>query len=203
MSIITKFDPNYYIVSYPDIADALSSGELISNRYASALFELANHTQSVDKILNDLNLIQDCLNQNKDLKLLIRSPLISSSDKLNIMEKILSKNSVNKLTSNFLKVISVNKRFANLLSIISNFKKINLEKRGDIIVDINSADSLSNDQKTEISNKLKSILGEKLSLNFNVDKKIIAGLIFKVGSKMIDSSLASKITKLKIAMKGA
>tara|TARA_B100001123_G_scaffold418655_1_gene522919 strand:- start:988 stop:1545 length:558 start_codon:yes stop_codon:yes gene_type:complete len=185
------------------MASQTSSGELISNRYASALFELANHTQSVDKILNDLNLIQDCLNQNKDLKLLIRSPLISSSDKLNIMEKILSKNSVNKLTSNFLKVISVNKRFANLLSIISNFKKINLEKRGDIIVDINSADSLSNDQKTEISNKLKSILGEKLSLNFNVDKKIIAGLIFKVGSKMIDSSLASKITKLKIAMKGA
>jgi len=62
---------------------------------------------------------------------------------------------------------------------------------------------LSSNQKTDISNKLKSILGDKLSLNFTVDKKIIAGLIVKVGSKMIDSSLASKITKLKIAMKEA
>ena len=185
------------------MASQTSSGELISNRYASALFELATDSQSVDNILTDLNFIQDCVNQNKDLKLLIKSPLISSSDKLNIIEKILSKNSVNKLTSNFLKVLSSNRRFGSLISIILNFNKINLEKRGDIIVDINSADILSSNQKTDISNKLKSILGEKLSLNFTVDKKIIAGLIVKVGSKMIDSSLASKITKLKIAMKEA
>ena len=103
----------------------------------------------------------------------------------------------------FLKVISNNKRFVHLFSIISQFININAQKRGKVLADVTSADKLSDKQKNEINDQLKSILGEKLSLNFKVDNKIIGGLIVKVGSKMIDSSLASKIRKLKIAMKGA
>ena len=88
-------------------------------------------------------------------------------------------------------------------SIISQFIKINAQKRGDILADITSADELSDKQRNEIKDQLKSILGEKLSLNYKVDKKIIGGLIVKFGSKMIDSSLSSKINKLKIALKEA
>ena len=111
--------------------------------------------------------------------------------------------SVDRLTVTFLKVISNNKRFANLSSIIAQFIKINNQKRGDVLADVTSADELSDKQKNGIKDQLKLILGEKLSLNFKVDKKIIGGLIVKVGSKMIDSSLASKVNKLKIAIKGA
>ena len=71
------------------------------------------------------------------------------------------------------------------------------------MADVTSADELSDKQKNEIKDQLKSILGEKLSLNFNVDNKILGGLIVKIGSKMIDSSLASKINKLKVAIEGA
>ena len=77
------------------------------------------------------------------------------------------------------------------------------KKRGDVLADITSADELNDDQKNNITNQLKSILGDKLSLSFDVDKSIMGGLIVKVGSKMIDTSLANKINKLKIAMKGA
>ena len=80
---------------------------------------------------------------------------------------------------------------------------INFQKRGNVLADVTSADELSDNQKSEIRDKLKQTLGEKLSLNFNVDRKIIGGLIVKVGSKMIDSSLATKINKLKIAMREA
>jgi F-type H+-transporting ATPase subunit delta len=80
---------------------------------------------------------------------------------------------------------------------------INSLKRGDVLADVTSADELSHNQKNEIRDQLKQTLGEKLSLNFNVDRKIIGGLIVKVGSKMIDSSLATKINKLKIAMREA
>ena len=83
------------------------------------------------------------------------------------------------------------------------FKKINSEKRGDITANIISANVLSDDEKNNITNQLKKSLGEKLSLNFDVDEDIIGGLIVKVGSKMIDTSIANKINKLKIAMKGA
>ena len=80
---------------------------------------------------------------------------------------------------------------------------INSQKRGDVLADVTSADELSDHQKNVIRDQLKQTLGEKLSLNFNVDRKIIGGLIVKVGSKMVDSSLATKINKLKIAMREA
>ena len=180
-----------------------SSGNLIADRYASALYELAAESKNIDAVLKNFEFLQKNIKENKDLKLLIKSPLIASDDKQKIMEKILSKQLANKLTTTFLKVISNNKRFVHLLSIISQFININALKRGKILAVVTSADNLSDKQKNEINDQLKSILGEKLSLNFKVDKKIIGGLIVKVGSKMIDSSLASKISKLKIAMKGA
>ena len=80
---------------------------------------------------------------------------------------------------------------------------INSQKRGNVLADVTSADELSDKQKNEIKDQLKSILGEKLSLNFNVNNKILGGLIVKIGSKMIDSSLASKINKIKVAIEGA
>ena len=119
------------------------------------------------------------------------------------VNKILSKQKTDNLTNTFFKVISSNKRFAKLSSIISQFININSQKRGDVLADVTSADELSDNQKNKIYDQLKSILGEKLSLNFNVDNKILGGLIVKIGSKMIDSSLASKINKLKVAIEGA
>ena len=181
----------------------LSSGDLISDRYASALYDLAAEKKIVYLVLKDLTFLQKCIQENKDLKLLAKSPLITSSDKLNIFEKILSKRKADNITNIFLKVISRNKRFAKLSSIISQFMNINSLKRGDVLADVTSADELSHNQKNGIRDQLKQTLGKKLSLNFNVDRKIIGGLIVKVGSKMIDSSLATKINKLKIAMREA
>jgi F-type H+-transporting ATPase subunit delta len=86
---------------------------------------------------------------------------------------------------------------------ISQFININANKRGDVLADVTSADEFSEEEKVDIKDQLRTILGDKLLLNFKVDKKIIGGLIIKVGSKMIDTSLANKINKLKIAMKGA
>ena len=83
------------------------------------------------------------------------------------------------------------------------FINLNAKKRGDIIADITSADELNEQQRNNLKDQLKKILGEKLSLNFVVDKNIMGGLIVKIGSKMIDTSLLNKINKLKIAMKGA
>ena len=86
---------------------------------------------------------------------------------------------------------------------MTQFININSQKRGDILAEVISADQLNEEQKNTLKEQIKIILGDKLSLNFNVDKKIIGGLVVKVGSKMIDTSLANKINKLKIAMKGA
>ena len=185
------------------MASQLASGDLVSDRYASALYELAAEKKLVDNVLNDLSNLKNILKDNKELSLVVKSPLISSLDKQSIFETLLKKINANELTNTFIKVIEKNKRFSNLASIISQFMNINSQKRGDILADITSAGELDDNQKTNITNQLKSILGDKLSLSFDVDKNIMGGLIVKVGSKMIDTSLANKINKLKIAMKGA
>ena len=185
------------------MASKLASGDLIADRYASALYDLAADSKSVDSVLADLTLLQTMLNDQKDLNLVIKSPLIASTDKLDILEKLLLNIKANKLTLTFLKVLEQNKRFSNLYSIISQFININAYNRGDVLADITSAEELNDEQRKNITEQIKNTLGKKLSLNFIVDKKIIGGLVVKVGSKMIDTSLANKINKLKIAMKGA
>ena len=185
------------------MASQLSSGDLISDRYASALYDLASEKKLVDVVLDDLLFIQSTIKNNKDLKLVIKSPLIKSNDKLEILQNILKSKKPNELSSTFLKVISKNKRFQKTLDIISQFKNINAQKRGDVLADITSAEKLSNEQQDNIKEQLRTILGDKLSLSYKVDEQIIGGLIIKVGSKMIDTSLSNKINKLKIAMKGA
>ena len=185
------------------MASQNSSSELIADRYASALYELSAEAKCVDIILKDLLTIKEYITHNNDFNLLIRSPLITSIEKLKILKKILSDHSANTLTSRFIHVISYNKRIKFLPAIIARYDSINAEKRGDIIADIISAEELTDQQKNGIKDQLQSILGEKLSLNYRIDHKIIGGLIVKVGSKMIDSSLNSKINKLTIAMKGA
>ena len=185
------------------MSSKISSGDLISERYGSALYDLASEKKCIDSILNDFEVAEKVLKESSELRQVIRSPLVNSDEKLNILLKIFSQSNLHDLTTTFLKVLSDNKRISNLISIILQFKKINSEKRGDITADITSADELSEDEKNNITNQLKNSLGQKLSLNFDVDKDIIGGLIVRVGSKMIDTSILNKINKLKIAMKGA
>ena len=159
------------------MASNISSVDLISERYGYALYDLAAENKCIDDIINNFDSVDKVLKESSDLKRVIQSPLVNSEVKLNILLTIFSKNNLHKLTTTFLKVLDKNKRISNLSSIILQFKKI--------------------------TNQLKNSLGQKLSLNFDVDKNIIGGLIVKVGSKMIDTSIANKINKLKIAIKGA
>ena len=181
----------------------LASGNLIADRYASALYDLASEKKVVDSVLENLKNLKKIINNNKELSLLVKSPLISSNDKLEILLKLTSSLNLSELSITFLKVISSNKRFSGLTSMISQFININAIKRGSILADVTSADELSEEQKVNVKDQLRTILGDKLLLNFKVDKKILGGLIIKVGSKMIDTSISNKINKLEIAMKGA
>lgn len=185
------------------MASQKSSIDHIADRYASALYELSSEVKCIEDVLGDFLKIEKYIKDNNDFNLLIKSPLIKTNEKLNILQKILSKHSTTKLTSQFIKVLAHNKRINILSEIIGKYNLINAKKRGNIMADITSAEELSKEQKSEVKNQLRKILGEKLSLNFKIDSKIIGGLIVKVGSKMIDSSLNSKINNLKIAMKEA
>ena len=178
-----------------------STSVSVSDRYALALYDLTSERNCTDEVIKDLSSFINYNKENKDFLLLLENPVISSDDKYNIILKILEKNDANNILFNFIKVISKNKRFAFFIDIINRFKEINNEKRGNIIADITSAEELSELQKKNLINNLSASLGKKITLNYKVDKSIIGGLIIKVGSRMIDSSLFTKINKLKLAMK--
>ena len=110
------------------MASQLASGDLVSDRYASALYDLAAEKKLVDHVLGDLSNLKNILKDNKELSLVVKSPLITSIDKLNIFESLLKKINANELTSTFIKVIEKNKRFSNLASIITQFMNINSQK---------------------------------------------------------------------------
>ena len=113
------------------MASQLASGDLISDRYASALYDLAAEKKVVDSVLENLQNIKKTIEDNKELSLLIKSPLINSNDKLEVLIKLNSSLNLNELSITFLKVVSNNKRFASLtLSMISQFVNINANKRG-------------------------------------------------------------------------
>ena len=178
-----------------------STSNSLVDRYASALYDLSVEYNCTDKIINDLNKIKIYEKQNKDFSMLLNNPLISNTDKLSVLTKILKNNNANNLLYNFIKIISKNHRFTSLINIINQFEKINAEKRGNIIANITTAEQLSKLQKNSIQKNLFTTLGNKLTINYAIDKSILGGLIIKVGSKMFDSSILTKINKIKLAIK--
>ncbi len=179
-----------------------SINAVLSDRYALALYDLLVENKSIERSIKQINTIKEYQSINKDFKFLLVNPLIQNSDKLKILINLLKHNEVDKIILNFIKVISKNNRFIYLMNIIDRFNEINSEKRGSVIVNITSAEELKDSQKNKINDELLSSLGSKLSINYKVDKFIIGGLIIKIGSKMIDSSILNKINKLKLAIKG-
>ena len=179
-----------------------SSVGLLSDRYASALYDLGAEENCIEKIIEDLKEILKYHYENKDFILLLKNPLISNIDKKNVLNYIFEKNKAHKIITKFIEILAKNKRFPILINIIKRLVDINSEKRGNIKTTITSAKDLNETQKKKINEQLKNKLGKNLSINYHVDKSIIAGLIIRHGSKMIDSSLNSKINKLKLIMKG-
>ena len=180
-----------------------SSAELLSDRYASALYSLATEEKCIEKVISDLEKIMKYNIENKDFYLLLQNPLISSNDKKMILNYIFEKNNAHTIIIKFLETLSKNKRFSILINIINRVNEIEDEKKGSVKTEITSAKNLDNIQKDKIYKQLQSKLGQKLSVKYNVDESIIGGLIIKYGSTMIDSSLINKINKIKLAMKEA
>ena len=180
-----------------------SSVGLLSDRYASALYDLAFEENCIEKIILDLKKIINYNDENKDFSLLLKNPLISIKDKKNVLNYIFKNNKAHIIVDKFIEIVSKNKRFSLLVNIINRFIDIENEKRGSVKTEIISAKNLDDSQKDKIYKQLQSKLGQKLSVKYNVDESIIGGLIIKYGSTMIDSSLINKINKIKLAMKEA
>jgi F-type H+-transporting ATPase subunit delta len=173
----------------------------IARPYAAALFDLSTAEGSLAAVESGLADIQKLSTESADFRRFLRSPVISSREKSAAIEPILGKAGSNATVANFVKVVARNGRLFALPAIIKAFQALAARGRGEVTAEVTSAAPLSAAQRDALANTLKQKLGKTVTLTEHVDPSLIGGLQVKVGSQMIDSSLKTKLTAMKIAMK--
>ena len=175
----------------------------MAGRYASALIELADAEGVVAPVESDLISLAELYDSSEDFQRFVRSPLYGSDEQSSAMNAILTKAGANALTTKFVGVVIANRRLFALRSIIRTFVQLMAARRGEISADVVSAHPLSDAQTAQLKDAIKASVGRDVQVNTTVDQSLLGGVIIKVGSRMIDSSLRTKLNKLKFAMKEA
>jgi F-type H+-transporting ATPase subunit delta len=173
-----------------------------ASRYAQALFELALDSQSLDAVAADLETLNRLIAENEDLARLVRSPVFSREEQSSAMDAILTRVGVETLTRNFVLLAAKNRRLFLLPQIVRAFTAALAKHRGEMTAEVTSPYPLSDEQIAQIKDTLKQTYKRDARIDVKIDRSLLAGLIVKVGSRMIDSSLKTKLANLKIAMKG-
>jgi F-type H+-transporting ATPase subunit delta len=173
----------------------------IARPYATALYDLAAETASVEGVESDLVALAGLIGESPDFSRFLRSPVITGDDKAVAMDAILARANVSNITANFVKVLARNGRLFALPTVIAGFRELSAKARGEVSADVTSAAPLSREQVANLAETLKAKIGKTVTLSEHVDPSLIGGLVVKVGSQMIDSSLKTKLTAMKIAMK--
>jgi len=174
----------------------------VAGRYARALFDLATEHKAVADVASALSSFQGLIDESEDLQRLMRSPVFKSEDQSAAIEAIAAKAGIKGLALNFLKVMGGNRRLAAVPSAISAFNTLVSQSKGEATAEVTSAEKLSAKQLADLKAALKAATGSDVAIDAKVDPAILGGLIVKVGSRMMDNSLRTKLNSLKAAMKG-
>ncbi|HEX7969397.1 MAG TPA: F0F1 ATP synthase subunit delta [Stellaceae bacterium] len=174
----------------------------LAERYGVALFDLADERKELDAVARDLQALRALLRDSADLRRLIRSPVLSRADQGKAIIAIAQQAGLSSLTRNFLGLLAQNRRLFALPDVIESFLNRLAERRGEVTAQVLSAQDLSPAQRAAIDEQLRKAIGRKVAIDVQVDPSLLGGLVVKVGSRMIDGSLKSKLHRLQLAMKG-
>jgi F-type H+-transporting ATPase subunit delta len=180
--------------------EAHNSG--LAGRYATAVFELAQDEQATDTVARDFATLKALIAENPDLARLVRAPVFSREQQKRGMEGILQHIGAAPLTTRFVLTLATKRRLSVLTDIIRVFEEMVARQRGEVEADVASAVALTDSEIAELKRVLKAKLGRDARLTTRVDPSLLGGLVVKVGSRMIDSSLRTKLEGLAVAMKG-
>lgn len=174
----------------------------LAGRYASALLDLADERKALDEVADDLKALRSLIAESEDLRRLLGSPIFSREEQRKAMGALMDKVETAELTRRFVLVVAENHRLFALPGMIESYLSELARRRGEITAEVTAARSLSDAQQTALLEALRSAVGGKVQLDLKIDPALIGGLVVKVGSRMIDSSLRSKLQRLQLAMKG-
>jgi F-type H+-transporting ATPase subunit delta len=173
----------------------------VAGRYASALYDLATEQNAVKPVEKAMTQLQAMLAGSADLYTLVRSPVISADEQGQALGAVMEKFGIDGLTANFVRLIARNRRLFVLPEMIRNFHTLVAQGRGEMQAEVTSAMPLNDAQMQQLKETLRAAVGKDVAITANVDPGLLGGLVVKVGSRMIDSSIRTKLNSLKIAMK--
>jgi len=175
----------------------------LAGRYANAVFELAQEQGKVDRVAEDFAALKTVIAESHDFARLVKSPLFSREDQARALKPVLEKMGVDALTTKFLLTLAGKRRLFALEHVIAAYGRLVARLKGEVQAEVISAHALSPAQTAELKSVLKEKLGREPRLNTKVDPTLLGGLVVKVGSRMIDSSLRTKLAGLRAAMRGS
>ncbi len=179
-----------------------SQSKGLAARYALALYELADDQKVLDDVAGDLAGLRQLIAESDDFVRLIRSPVLSRDEQTKGVAAICEKAGTHALTAKFLGVLAANRRLFALPHMITAYLEELSRRRGEVAAEVTAAVALSDEEVAAVTDALRQVVGQKVSVNLTVDPSLIGGLIVRVGSRMLDSSLRTKLQRLQFAMKG-
>ena len=182
-------------------AEPLVSG--MAGRYATALFDLARDAEAIDVVKADLDRFDALIAESPDLERLVRSPVFSAHEQLQALSAVLAGAGIGGLAANFLKLVTTNRRLFAARDMAKAFRELVAEYKGEATAEVTVAEALKDEHVAALRNALKAVSGKEVDLKVKVDPAIIGGLVVKLGSRMVDTSLRTKLDAIRHAMKEA
>jgi F-type H+-transporting ATPase subunit delta len=173
----------------------------MAGRYATALFELALEEHAIDAVKADLDRFDGLIAESADLQRLVRSPVFTAEEQTKALSAVLDKAGVGGLAARFLKVVSANRRLFAAQDMIRDFRRLVAQHKGETSATITVAEKPTDAHLAAIKDALKAVTKKDVQVEVKVDPSIIGGLIVKLGSRMVDTSLRTKLNAIKLAMK--
>jgi len=173
----------------------------MAGRYATALFELALEGHVLDVVRSELDQFDALIAANSDLQRLVRSPVFTAEEQTRALAAVLDKAGIGGLSAQFLKVVAGNRRLFAVRDMIRGFRKLVAAHKGETSAEVTLAEQPSEGHLTAIKGALRSVTRKDVQVEVTVDPSIIGGLIVKLGSRMVDTSLRTKLNAIKHAMK--
>jgi F-type H+-transporting ATPase subunit delta len=175
----------------------------VPGRYALALYELAQETNGVDQAGEELERLQALLDSSEDLRRLVRSPVFSAESQIGALQAIFETVGITGLAARLILLLAKNRRLAAASDTIQAYRSLVARAKGEVTAEVTAAEPLSAGQVESLKSELTAAMGRNVTLVTRTDETLIGGLVVKVGSRMIDASLRTKLQNLKTMMKGA
>jgi len=178
----------------------------VARRYGGVLFELAQEQECLDEVEGLLSDFVAQIEVSAPLRRLVTSPLITARDQLAAITALMQKagltlKGADGLVANFLKTVALNRRLGNLGSMAEVFRQLRRQARGEMIADVVSAHALTPAQQKQLKQQLDDVSGKNVTLRLTVDPDILGGLVVRLGSRQLDTSLKTKLSSLKMHLK--